>query len=148
MREVLLAVRDMVRPMAEEKGLRVELEFPWPDQRLGHTRPLSRALLNLATNALKFTERGHVTIGGRATGPSRVEFWVQDTGPGITSDILPRLFQPFVSSKETGLGLGLVISRRIAESHGGGLWAMNSPPGGACFVCRLPMRVEASAVAV
>jgi signal transduction histidine kinase len=69
----------------------------------------------------------------------QVELRVLDTGPGITPELLPRLFEPFVSSKETGLGLGLAVSRRIAESHGGNLWVTNPPHGGACFVLRLPV---------
>jgi signal transduction histidine kinase len=139
-REVLLAVRDMVRPMAEEKGLRVELEFPWPDQRLGHTRPLSRALLNLATNALKFTERGHVTIGGRATGPSRVEFWVQDTGPGIAAASLANLYAPVRRTAALELrhhfsssGLGLAITRKLIMAMDSQLHCDTTPGVGTRF---------------
>jgi two-component system sensor histidine kinase HydH len=63
---------------------------------------------------------------------------VLDTGPGMTPQILAQMFQPFFTSKETGTGLGLVISRRIAEEHGGNLAATNRPEGGACFELRLP----------
>lgn len=139
-REVLLAVRDMVRPMAEEKGLRVELEFPWPDQRLGHTRPLSRALLNLATNALKFTERGHVAIGGRATGPTRVEFWVQDTGPGIEAAALTSLYAPVRRTASLELrhhfsssGLGLAITRKLVTAMDSQLHCDTTPGVGTRF---------------
>ena len=62
---------------------------------------------------------------------------VRDTGPGIAPHILPRVFETFVSSKETGVGLGLPVSKRIAEDHGGTLSAYNLPGGGACFVLRL-----------
>jgi len=76
----------------------------------------------------------------------QVELWVHDTGPGIAPALLPRLFEPFVSSKATGLGLGLVVSRRIAESHGGNLWVTNPPHGGACFVLRLPVAMQPAVV--
>ena len=71
------------------------------------------------------------TPGGEA------EMRVRDTGPGIPSGLLPRLFDPFISTKETGIGLGLAVSQRIAERHGGTLSAHNEPNGGACFVLRL-----------
>jgi signal transduction histidine kinase len=139
-REVLLAVRDMVRPMAEEKDLRVELEFPWPDERVGHTRPLSRALLNLATNALKFTERGHVAVGGRATSPTRVEFWVQDTGPGIPAAALPTLYSPVRRAASVELrhhfsssGLGLAITRKLITAMDSQLRCDTTPGVGTRF---------------
>lgn len=139
-REVLLAVRDMVRPMAEEKGLQIELEFPWPDQRLGYVRPLSRALLNLTTNALKFTERGHVVIGGRATGPSRVEFWVQDTGPGISTPSLANLYAPVRRAASLELrhhfsssGLGLAITRNLITAMDSQLYCDTTPGVGTRF---------------
>ena len=66
-----------------------------------------------------------------------------DTGPGIRTDILPRLFEPFATGKETGLGLGLVVSKRIVEEHGGTIRGSNPPGGGACFTVRLACHLEA-----
>jgi PAS domain S-box-containing protein len=121
---------------------RVFLEFvPPPDPPLveaDHDQ-VQQLLLNLVLNALDAMPKGgRLRVALRADGPDAVELQVSDTGPGIPEGLLPRLFEPFVSTKETGLGLGLAVSRRIAEGHGGSLAAGNNPEGGAWFTLRLP----------
>jgi two-component system sensor histidine kinase HydH len=108
---------------------------------------MQQLLVNLVLNALDAMPRvGSVEVSLGAPVHGQIELRVRDTGPGIAPELLPRLFEPFVSSKETGLGLGLVVSRRIAESHGGNLWVTNPPYGGACFVLRLPVAGHTAAV--
>jgi len=63
---------------------------------------------------------------------------VTDRGPGLSVDVVSRLFAPFVSTKPHGIGIGLPISRTIADSHGGRLWAENRAEGGAAFHLELP----------
>jgi two-component system sensor histidine kinase HydH len=102
---------------------------------------LRQLLVNLALNALDVMPRGgvlEIAVGPVADGQAEVE--VLDTGPGIPTRHLPRVYEPFFTSKETGLGLGLVVSKRIAHDHGGTLHATNRPQGGARFVLRLPVR--------
>jgi signal transduction histidine kinase len=108
---------------------------------------MQQLLVNLALNALDaMPQGGSLDVSLGAPVHDQVELRVRDTGPGIAPALLPRLFEPFVSSKETGLGLGLVVSRRIAESHGGNLWVTNPPHGGACFVLRLPVAMQPAVV--
>jgi PAS domain S-box-containing protein len=100
---------------------------------------IQQLVLNLTLNALDAMPRGGtLEIEISSAGNEHVELRVIDSGPGIASELLPRIFEPFVSSKETGLGLGLAVSRRIAEDHQGKLEALNRPEGGACFVLHLP----------
>jgi len=70
---------------------------------------------------------------------------VADSGPGIPPDIASRLFQPFVTSKKQGMGVGLSISRNIIEAHGGRIWAEGHPGGGAVFRFSVPMVSEEEA---
>lgn len=125
--EILGSVRDTVQPVAEEKGLVLRLESVAQDRRLGHARALSRVLLNLTTNALKFTDAGSVVVTARVTGPTRMEFAVRDTGPGIDDESMRNLYQPFVNglasrrARFSGSGLGLAICRKLVAAMGGEL---------------------------
>jgi signal transduction histidine kinase len=138
--EIFQSVRDIVRPMAEEKGLTIRLLPADTDHRLGHPIALSRVLLNLTTNALKFTEEGFVELVAQARGLTRLEFSVRDTGHGINSEALPTLYQPFRRSRShrggycfSGTGLGLAICRRLVEAMGGELLVESRPSWGTRF---------------
>jgi len=143
--ETLESVRDIVRPIAEEKGLSVRLFPPATDHRLGHPLALSRVLLNLTTNALKFTDEGFVEITTRATGLSRLEFSVRDTGRGITPDGLEVLYQPFRRRPGrdaycfSGTGLGLAICRKLVEVMGSRLEVETRPKWGTRFFFELEL---------
>jgi signal transduction histidine kinase len=136
---LLLSVQDMVRPIAEEKGLEIIVEPPHVDDRLGYPTALSRALLNLTTNALKFTERGSVTVSCDPRAQWRMEFSVRDTGPGINPEALTSLFQPFRRARGrpgycfSGTGLGLAITRKLVRAMGGELRFETEPGRGTRF---------------
>lgn len=122
-REIMESVRDILLPLAEEKGLAVRLVPPACDARSGHPTALSRVLLNLTTNALKFTSAGSVTVTGRALDASRVEFSVADTGRGIPPEVVGSLFAPFRQRSSGGFvfssaGLGLSICRKVCAAMG------------------------------
>jgi signal transduction histidine kinase len=104
---------------------------------------IQQLLLNLVLNALDaMPSGGELQVELASPRDDHVEVYVRDTGHGIAPHILPKVFESFVSSKETGVGLGLPLSRRIAEEHGGSLTAYNLPIEGACFVLRLPIAVQ------
>lgn len=99
---------------------------------------LQQLFLNLAINALDAMPSGGVlTVDIETTSDGMQLIRFADTGAGIPAAILPRLFEAFVTSKPTGTGLGLVVSRRIVEEHGGEISADNRPEGGAVFTVRL-----------
>jgi len=137
--ELLESVCDIVRPIAAEKGLTVSVTLPATDVRLGHALALRRVLLNLTTNALKFTERGSVTIAAVEQAPTRVGFSVRDTGPGINPEALASLFHPFRRSAKagrylfSGTGLGLALTRRLVRAMGSELYLETRPGWGTQF---------------
>ena len=111
----------------------VELEID-PDQ-------IHQVLVNLLLNALDVLPHGGA-VSVRLTPPgfdgASAAVEVQDTGPGLPPHLRDRVFEPFVSGKETGLGLGLSICRRLVEAHGGTIRGENAASGGALFTVALP----------
>jgi len=104
---------------------------------------INQVIYNLLTNAIKFTKEGMVSISvKKKKGKNHINeviLTVKDTGIGIGSEILPRLFSMFATESEMGTGLGLFISKNIVEAHGGKIWGENNTDGkGATFVFILP----------
>jgi signal transduction histidine kinase len=125
--EMLESVADIVRPMAEEKGLAIRLRSPKNGNRVGPPQALSRVLLNLTSNAIKFTEEGFVEIVAAETSERGVEFSVRDSGRGIPLHARETLFMPFRPGPEpgrtafSGTGLGLALCRRLVRAMGSDL---------------------------
>ena len=122
--DILESVRDIVQPIAEEKNLTVRVTSPDADFRIGHPVALSRVLLNLTTNALKFTAEGMVEVTAVARNSRCIEFSVRDTGRGIPPQSMATLFEPFRRRQKpgeytfSGSGLGLSICRKLVEAMG------------------------------
>lgn len=136
-----LARRTLALVEARAKRAKVTLCFEPPSapfQVEADAGQIQQLLLNLALNALDAMPQGGTLEIQLNKCDHQVELTVLDTGPGIAPSMRDQLFQPFATSKEQGVGLGLVISRRIAEDHGGSLTAQNRPSGGACLALHLP----------
>ena len=102
---------------------------------------LYQVIANLLTNAIKFTNEGTITVSADVNdNNNELIVTVRDSGEGIHSDIIPRLFTKFATKSNTGTGLGLYISKNIIEAHGGRIWAENNQDGkGANFTFTLPL---------
>ena len=122
---------------AKEHAVRVRLQIdPVHDLILADKVQIQQVLLNLFRNAIEAVthgERRELLVSSRPSGTGMVEVSVADTGPGISADIAAQLFQPFVTTKPQGMGVGLSISRTIIEAHGGQIWTEPNPGGGAVF---------------
>jgi len=125
--DVLQSIMDILRPMAEEKRLVVRCVGPEADLRVGYQAALNRVLLNLATNAIKFTNVGSVDVSCRQIDRNRIEFSVKDTGRGIPPHVMSHLFEAFRQRQITGdyafssAGLGLSICKKLIAAMGGEL---------------------------
>jgi signal transduction histidine kinase/CheY-like chemotaxis protein len=146
-----------IRPLAEKNGNRVVLEC---SADLGTMRAdamrVRQALLNLGSNAGKFTERGRVTLTAarrRDDGRDWITFAVSDTGIGMTAEQMARLFEEFTQADASttrrygGTGLGLAISRRFCRMMGGDITVESAPGQGSTFTIRLPAEVRAAEAA-
>ena len=145
---LLNSVADIVQPIAEEKGLEVRLSPAGAVHRVGHPAALGRVLLNLVTNALRCTDVGFVEVSAQDISPTRMEFSVRDSGPGVPDEVVDSLFQPFDASKLSrtrsfsSSGLGLAICRRLVSTMGGDLRVKSAPDRGACFYFQLDLPAD------
>jgi signal transduction histidine kinase len=114
---------------------------------IGDRRRIRQILLNLVSNACKFTEHGQVVISAQVR-DGNVMLYVRDTGPGIAEEEQAIIFEPFRQARHGvnhggGTGLGLAIARRLAEAHGGQLWVESKAGEGSSFYVTLPVQSEA-----
>jgi len=135
---VLESVRSVFEKEASAKGVALRIEVDPPGLAASFDRDLLvQALANLVRNSIEATARGEIRI--RAAGRKRsIVIRVEDTGEGIAPADLERIFEPFHSSKPSGLGVGLFLVRNIVQSHGGTVTADVRPGGGSVITIELP----------
>jgi signal transduction histidine kinase len=106
---------------------------------MADTVRLTQALMNLVINAMQAVEKRGLIEVSVAVADESVAIEVRDTGPGIPSEKLKSIFEPYFTTKAEGHGLGLWIAQQIATAHGGTLRALNAEAGGAIFSISLPL---------
>jgi PAS domain S-box-containing protein len=142
--EVLGQLSHLLEFEAKEKGIRLISRFPEnPIQIMGDGTQLSQAFLNILINAIQAIPReGTVTVEVRMAGGdiSFAEILIHDTGAGIPASEIPRLFEPFYTTKKEGSGLGLPIAHRIIEDHHGTIQVHSTVGVGTTVLIRLPLQ--------
>jgi two-component system sensor kinase FixL len=122
---------------AKDEGVRTEFRFESHTETvLADKIQIQQVVLNLMRNAIEAMhgcQRRELLVATRAVDGDMIEVSVADTGPGLSEEIGDRLFQPFVTTKPAGMGVGLSISKRIIEAHGGKMWAEPNSGGGTAF---------------
>jgi signal transduction histidine kinase len=138
-------VAESVRPQMAEKRQRLAAKFPedpvWIE---GDPMRLQQVVSNLLLNGIRYTHPGGRLSVDLALRPGCAVLTVSDTGRGISAEVLPHIFEPFMRGEdapEEGLGVGLAIARQFVELHGGTIFASSAGPGnGSEFVVSLPAR--------
>jgi PAS domain S-box-containing protein len=148
--ELVQQVLGLISNELDAQGISVELALAsaLPPVAAGRVET-QQVLLNLLANAIHAldevpAERREITVRARPKGADAAEISVEDRGPGIAADVLPRLFEPFFTTRSAGLGMGLAICRRIVDANGGRIWAENTDRG-ARFSFTLPLAASAHA---
>ncbi len=147
--DLFSALRGMFKPVLTNPAVNLVFEEPRDMPKLyTDDRKLSQILRNFVSNALKFTPRGEVRVGARFDGGGRVTFWVADTGIGIAPEYIGTLFEDFAQVKSPlqkrlrGTGLGLSLSKKLAELLGGSVAVESEAGKGSTFSVTLPVQLE------
>ena len=154
-REIMEEVANTARPLMDNHANQLQVDCPASIGTMhSDLTKIRQMLLNLLSNASKFTEQGTITLSverdGRGQGET-VTFRVHDTGIGMTPQQMARVFQAFTqadtstTSKFGGTGLGLTITRKFCEILGGDIHAASEPDVGSTFTIKLPARLETPA---
>ncbi|HKQ10052.1 MAG TPA: ATP-binding protein, partial [Rhizomicrobium sp.] len=104
---------------------------------------IQQVLVNLMRNAVEAMENSthkELSLSVGSTQTDMMEFRLRDSGPGLSGKVRERIFEPFNSTKQDGMGVGLSICKRIIQDHGGRIWVEDAPGGGAIFCFSLPVR--------
>ncbi|GAH48423.1 unnamed protein product, partial [marine sediment metagenome] len=142
---VVREVVEPLSPMAGEKGLEVLTEVPEDITLFSDRRRIKQVLMNLVSNAVKFTDQGSVKIAARVPGDDNLEIRVIDTGIGIKKEDMDRLFEPFqqigmpLTKSREGTGLGLYLTKRLVALLGGDISAKSEYGRGSEFSFTLPL---------
>lgn len=137
--DILLQCRDGIRRRRPDRGEDIGLESREDLQVLADSDLLRRALTNVIENALDATEPGdRVAVGCRSETDGAVLFWVADSGPGVPAEFVDHVFEPYLTSKPSGTGLGLALAHQWIVDMGGTISLGNRPGGGTQVEIRLP----------
>lgn len=161
LRHLLNNVLKEAQPLADEKGLKLHLgvDQALPVRMIGDLHRLRRILFNLLSNAIKFTEQGWISLEAEQLDLApctdqenlliiTILFQIKDTGPGLDSDQLRAVFEPYMQggrdslSAEEGIGLGLAVCKEFSEQMGGRIWAASEPGEGSTFYVQLPLKTD------
>lgn len=141
---VVDSVAQILAPQAVSRGLLLATSYEKdvPTEVLGDANRLRQVILNLAGNAIKYTEIGHVLISVECAGPDQLRFSVTDSGRGMSQAFMQNLFQPFLQERGTqtsGTGLGLTISKTLTSLMGGTIEVESRLFSGSKFTIELPL---------
>jgi signal transduction histidine kinase len=139
--QIINRVSEVARPKLTAQGVRLDVDVDRAVPLVeADAVQLELALLNLITNSLDAMPSGGVLTITVTPGPAGVHVEVSDTGTGIAPDLLPRIFDPWVTTKAVGhgSGLGLSITKDVINAHGGSISAASAGGAGATFSIDLP----------
>lgn len=145
-KQLLERIYEISQALPAKEGVEVQLEIPekLPEMSVDVVR-IQQVLMNLISNALKFTSRGEVVLHANILDNNTIEIGVRDTGVGIPEEQQAHVFDRFrqfdadKARKITGAGLGLAICKELVEKHGGRIWVTSTPDQGSDFVFSLPI---------